>query len=360
MFELATSYLFLFEHPVVGLLVLAVVSAAVILVISGGRLGEALGSMFRVFVTIFTTPFVFLRDAMTAIRTSSDSEQDYQQSRVFMLFRLSRLQYLALLVFCLLILSGGITSSLLSLYPAAEIQRTEELTSEIGQLEQELASANDAAASASAPDYRQRLATHRSEARNAYVQQIQSNAAFMQSTTYSGGVITQIANASSASTVVRLRDNLVYYMQGCPRGYSWRGMSANDCVQFRAFAAELASRRLSEFELVAAAEQADRAWRQADEAAQIAAARVSEVQGRLDYTRQLKEQIAPWSPERITQRMAAAGASFLLTLWSVIMAVWLGASVISFLSWIVLMMRTLEKLASDKLAQSRPEELGAP
>ncbi len=356
MFGIANSYAFLFQHPIIGLAVLALVGAGVILVLSGGKLGETLGAMFRVFITFFTTPFVFLRDALKVMRESGDNEQDYKESRVFMLFRLNKLQYLGLVVVCVLVLASGITTSVVSLWPTMEIERGRQLSEEITRLEGELATAQGAASQAAAPDYRQQLDTQRTQARAAYQQQLRSNAEFAQSTTYSGGVITQLQQAGSASTVTRLRENIDYYMQGCPRAYNWRGMTQEDCTNFRAFAEELASRRLSEFELQRVANEADEAWRQADSGAQMAQNQVENVQGQLDYAREQRDSISLFNPQVIGNKLVSALTNLLATLWTVILIVWVGATAISFFSWVILMMRTLERLAADKLSQLRPSE----
>ncbi len=353
MFAFSNAYLFLTEHPIVGLIVLAAVTAGTLIILSAGNLGGALASMLRVFFTIFSTPFVFLRDAMTVIRGSSESEEDYKQSRVFMLFRLNRIQYLGLLVLCVLVLSSGITTSLLTLYPATEIEMSQRLAEEVERREAALETARQAVTAAAAPDFRQQLETARDETRAAYQQQVNANADFVQNTTFSGGVITQIAGAGSADTVNRLTENMDYYMQNCPRGYNWRGMTVETCNQFRAFAMELAARRLTEFELAQRASQADRDWRQTDEAAQRAANNLAQAETELEYANQQRAAFNPWNPERITQRLGSAAASLLMTLWSVIITVWFGATAISFFSWLILMMRTLEKLASEQLERSR-------
>jgi hypothetical protein len=154
MFGIMSAWSFLTAHPLIGLLVFGVVTVIVLMTLSGGRLGEAVGSIFRVLFTFFTTPFVFLRDAMTLVRTSEESEQDYRESTVFMLFRANRIQYVLLLLLCLLLLSSGITSGVLSLYPQAEIEQGRALSAQITQLETDLQTANTALANTSAPGFR--------------------------------------------------------------------------------------------------------------------------------------------------------------------------------------------------------------
>jgi hypothetical protein len=142
-------------------------------------------------------------------------------------------------------------------------------------------------------------------------------------------------------------------MQNCPRGYNWRGMTPESCAQFRTFALDLAARRLTEFELAQRAAQADRDWRQTDEAAQRAASDLAQAEAALEYAQQRRTEFNPWNANRIAERLGQAAASLLLTLWSLIFTVWFGATAISFFSWLILMMRTLEKLASERLERSR-------
>jgi hypothetical protein len=348
---MGTPWAFLFQHPIVGLIVFAAVSGGVVFAMSGGRLAASLLGILRVAVTIFTTPFVFLRDALTVVRATNEAEQDYAQSSVFVLFRFNRIQYMALLVLSLLILSGGVTSSILMLYPQAEIARSRALSAEIAQLETEIAAANEAAATASAPGFREGLAARRDEARTAHQAQVQSNATFAQSTTFSGAAIDQLAAAQSSENAAYVRDNIDTYMSGCPR--AWRNMTAESCAQYRAFVLEMADRKINELNLAQAADEAERAWRDADASAQSAGARLSDAQARLEFARQALTATSPFNPKLLAQRAWAAFLILLATLWSVIVTIWVGALLIDLLRWLILMMRSLEKSQSDKLTQSR-------
>ena len=152
------------------------VTLGVILVLSGGNLGGSFAGMLRVALSFFTAPFIYLRDALTGMRNSGADEQSYQRSRVFMMFRWSKLLYLGLLVWCLLSLSSGLTSSLVSLYPSAEIAQGRMLDEQITQLEAQVESANETVASAGAPEFRQQLgrsATRRSPRINGRCKAIQ-------------------------------------------------------------------------------------------------------------------------------------------------------------------------------------------
>lgn len=355
MFGIANTWAFLFEHPVVGIAVFAAVSLGVVLILSGGRLGDSLGAMLRVAFTFFTTPFVFLRDALQMLREAGEEEEDYKRSRVFTMLRFNKLQYLGLLVLCLLMLSGGITASLINLYPSYEIAEGLRLDEEIERLQVELARANEHAASVAAPDFREQLQTRRTEAWAAYQNQVQSNAQFGQNTTFTGPMIDQLRTTRSRNTVDNVRANIDYYMATCPRG-SWRSMTVETCAQYRTFLYELADRRLREFDLENAAEAADRDFREADEAARAAANNVAAVEAQLEGVRAQRADISLFNPDLVASRLAGSLGTLLATLLWVIVVVWLWASLISFFSWLILMMRGLEVGVESKLKQARVEE----
>lgn len=352
MIGVGTPWAFLFQNPIVGIAVFLLLSAGVILVLSEGRLGDAIGGMFRIFLTIFTTPFEFLRDAIRIMRTSKEEEQDYAGSTVFVMFRGNRIQYMLLLVLCLLMLSGGLTSALMSLYPGAEIEYHRQLSEQVRGLEREVEAAQQGVDRVAAPEYREQLATARTEARNSYERVARANEASLSQTPYTGPAIDQLRYARSAESASRVRQNIDNYMSGCPR--AWRNMTVESCSAYRAFVLELADRRASEFNLAAAAAEADRAWREADYAAQSAANQLADSQARLDAARQQRENAAPFSLDRMGQRLVGAAMIVLGALISVIFVAWFGATLIDLGNWIILMMRSLELTQKQKLQAVRP------
>jgi|CXWL01.1.fsa_nt_gi hypothetical protein len=344
---------FLSQYPVIGLVVFIAVSLGVLMVLSEGKLVEALKSILRVIVTVFTTPFVFLRDALAIIRASGENEQDYERSRVFMMFRLNRIQYLVLLVICLLTLSSGVTTSLLSLYPSSEIAQGRMLDEQIDGYEAQVQTANEAVASAAAPGFREDLQTRATAAQTAYQQQVTTNAQFVQSTIYTNQLISQLANTRNRDFPQRVRAELPQYMQSCPRGYGWQGMGPQDCAQFTAFILELADRKDAEFGLSQAATDAQSAFQEADNAAQIATANQQAAQQQLDYAREQRNQVSLFNPDMIGARISAAISILIGTIGMVIAIVWIGAIILDIWNWIILMMRAMEQEKQAQLDKMR-------
>jgi hypothetical protein len=197
---------------VVAMVVFVAVSAGAIFVLSRGRWLESLSGLFRVALTIFTTPFVFLRDALVIIRAAATVEQDYARTRIFMLFRYSRIQYLLIFVGTLLVLSGGMTASLMSLYPREELEVGRVLSERIRGLRADIDAATEQARQAGSPDQLRALEERRAQAERAYQSQAASNATFARNAPFNHFAIGQIASARSADAVTRLDGSVDGYM----------------------------------------------------------------------------------------------------------------------------------------------------
>lgn len=340
---------FLSEHPILGLIVFLAVGAGVIFVLSGGRLVEGLSGIFRVGLTIFTTPFVFLRDALALLRGSAEAEQDYQRTRVFMLFRYSRIQYLLLLLAAVLVLSGGITTALISLYPQQELQAGRALNDRVRELREQVREAEAAVRASAQPGHREQLEVQRDQAQSAYRDQQQSNAQFLQNAPVRGGLIASLQSARSVELIERYAGTIDATFADCPDGYTWRGYTQEMCDEVRSFTVELANRRTSELTAQQAYTDAERAFREADTAAQQAGARLEALQANLEATRAQRGQVSLFNPSVIGDRLMAALATLIGTALAVVALVWFGAIFIDALNFFILLMRAAEKENSAKL-----------
>lgn len=331
------------EHPIIGLLVFGVVTALALSVLSEGRLGEAVGGIFRVLLTIFTTPFTFLRDALNTVRTSSEEEQHYERTRLFMLFRYNRIQYLLILIVCLLVIASGVTGAVMAMYPQAEIEASRSLNEQVRDLRAEIEVAEGEVTNAGAPGARQQLQTRRDETQAAWQQQVQSNLSFIQNTRWTGPLIDQMARARSQSSIDRATSQIDSYMFNCPRSYSFQGFTQADCDEYRNFLTQLADRRSAEFRLELAAQEAANAFSNVDMSAQNAQNRLADLQQRLEAVREARDRNSLLNPRWIIERgLAAIGILLATALW-VIIIVWLGALLIDFFNWLILIMRAMEK-----------------
>lgn len=342
-------------HPKISALIFLLISAVVLYALSGGRLRQTLAGLLRVFLTIFTTPFEFLRDALTIIRTARDSEQDYYRTRIFMLYRYSRLQYFALLFAALLVLCAGITASVLSLYPQAAIAQRAALAEEIEQVEKDIIDAKQEVSLAATPQRKAELQKARDDARKKHDQQRASNAAYAKKLTYSGPIFTSVSNADSSQEVRTILDGLDDYMESCPDGSSWSGFSATTCAEFRSALQELARRRGAELDQAEAATRAAEAFSNADLEGERAAGKLAYTEQRLADLTTTRNGIKLFDREMLKDKTAVASGFLVGALLLVIVIVWLGAILIDVLNWFILMMRAAEKYAVTQLPNAARE-----
>lgn len=348
---LGNSIDFLFRNPIVGGLVMAAVFIGVVFVLSRGRLLRGLGAILRALIGVFLTPFSFLQKAQGVLEEAGEEEAAYRGSRIFMLFKLSRVQYFVVLIACVLTLSAGITASVLALYPHRELEARRQLSEQIGGLEREIAQANERLTAASAPGFAEGLQTRRDQAQQALNEGTSGFYQFIAGANMSTPLLNDLANAPDAQALGRVRDAMDTYMGDCPRGPSWRGVANLDCAAYRAFATEFAQRKLRLWELETAALAANQAFTEASNAAQRGREDIQNLQANLETTRRERDQIAPFRPDMLGKRAFGAALNLLGTIWSVVVTVWVLSIFIALLDWLVLFLRARELSDQERLRQ---------
>ncbi len=343
------------SNPWIGFGVFIAASLGIVSLFAGRDWLEALFGMFRVFFTIFTTPFVFLRDALTVIRNSSEAEQDYARTRVFTLFRYSRIQYLFIFIGALLILSAGLTSGALSLWPKYELEQRQALLGQIVEIQSQIEATNQSMGAAAAPDFRANLERARAEALTAYQAQAQRNSGLPENPAFQRDIVYNVMNARDVGAVQNLRERIADYTSNCPNNYNWRGFSPQMCEQFRGYVTDLTNRKENEINLAQAFREADAALSNVQSAHREASARLTMLQAGLETTVAQREAIAVFNVQWLLQRLQGLFWLLLGTILSVVVFVWFFAIAADFLNWIILLMRSAEKNSSDNLARAEAE-----
>jgi hypothetical protein len=353
--DLGSSWSVITSNPWIGFAVFIATTLGLVGLFAGRDWLEAVFGMFRVFFTIFTTPFIFLRDALTVIRNSSEAEQDYLQTRVFTLYRASRIQYLFIFIGALLILSAGVTAGALGLWPTYQLERRAELLQQIVGIQTEIEATNQTLAAAAAPDFLANLDRASAEARGAYQTQRQRNATPPQNPLFQKEFVNYLMNAGSVSEVQRLRDQIGPHTSNCPNNGYWRGFTPQTCEQFRGYVADLANRRENEFAQLQAYRDAEVAVINAQSAQREASARLASLQISIEEVVAQRNAIDVFNLAWLWERLQALFWLFLGTLLSVVVYVWFFAIAADFTNWIILLMRSAEKNSSEILARAEAE-----
>lgn len=347
------------EYPRLSFVLFLLIGFGVIFIFTRHRWLETLAGIWRVTITIVTTPFEFLRDALAIVRNAKTAEQDYAQSRIFMLFRYSRLQYLLLLLVSLMILTAGITGALLSFNPTMELQQSEQLREQIKATENEMATAQAALREVEQPGYREALDRTRTQAQEEQRNRQAAYARLRDSAEFSGGIIQRIDMARTSEATARIRNELGSYLEGCPNPLNWPGFTEESCARLSSTARRLLEARMAVHTANEALSRAEQAVENAENARQTARAQIDSLQSRLDFEREQLAAVSVFRIEWFQERLKGAALILLSTALTVVVVIWLSAIMIDVVNWLILMMRSLEISQSEKLNHGRSDYQGS-
>jgi hypothetical protein len=343
------------EYPRVSFALFLIIGAGVLFLFSGPKWMESLVGILRVAATIFTTPFEFLRDALTLVRNARESEQDYAKSRIFMLFRYSRLQYLGVLVFSLMLLTAGLTSAVLAFNPTVELEQSAQLRDQIKKTQADIGSAEASLAEIERPGYQEALERTLTQTRSQHQARNSAYRELRQRSRFQGGLVSRIDNAQTAQSAAQLQNGLEDAVRGCPDPYQWANFTAEDCTDFRTYVTSLLEAKLAERTALEASRTAEQAVESASSALATARAELESLQARLTFEREQLDAVSIFRLDWLQDRATAAITILISAALGVVVFIWLGAIVIDVVNWIILIMRSLERTQAEKLENARSD-----
>ncbi len=334
-------------HPYLSVVCFLAILFGVVFVFSGGRWAEAWRSLARVFSTIFTTPFEFLRNALSVIRSAKTSESDYADTREFVLFRYSRIQYLLIFAASVLLISSGIASALVALYPQQELAQVRQLKLEAQDLAARTAQAQQTIRDAEKPGYREALQETSRKALAAFNKQFDLINQKKAANTFNGPILLQIESASNQEELSRASSTIESYFTGCPggfspMGYNWMAWTAEPCAQFKAYVLDQIVLKSKLLELTAAANQAQQAIDNASNAIVTSRSQLAELQVQTANNTQAQAASSVFSPRNLGSHLLRALLMLLSSTVGIILFVWIASIATDILSWIILVMRSRE------------------
>ncbi|HEY3815004.1 MAG TPA: hypothetical protein VGL66_17435 [Caulobacteraceae bacterium] len=334
-------------HPFLSGLCFLVILFGVVLLFSGKHWQAAWGGIARVFATIFTTPFEFLRNALLIVRTAKANEANYANTREFVLFRYSRIQYLTVFAMSALLLATTISSALIVLYPQREIAATRELKTEATDLNSKLATAQRNVQDSDKPEYKESLQNAAAAANKAVTAEFGVIARKKAANTFSGPILNQIDNASTDADLSVVQTSIDTYFAGCPggispQGWNWMVWTAEQCAQFRAYTVDQIAERGKLIALMQTANSAQQAIQSASSSAETEQAQVASLQTQIENNTQSQKASSPWAVRNIASHVIAAFLTLLSGAFGVITFVWIASILLDILNWIILLMRSLE------------------
>jgi hypothetical protein len=336
------------EHPVAAVVTFIVVFFIFTALFSNNNPFAAISSIFRLFSTIFSTPFVFLKSAIAIMMSAASDEDDYINSRQFVLFRYSRIQYLSIFVLCIIVISSGVTAAIFALYPSSELAAIERLERELADQDAETLTLKANITELAAPGGSRTLAAKRADAERAFAAARSKENIFFENVGFRADLLTSIRSSEGTEDLETIESGLDNYFEDCPEGSTWNNFTTQDCDEMRGKSTELIKlRRLT----LAASDQlndASQAYSNRSEFLIDSRERLKYlIKSRTELQNQLRDE-SPFRSKVILMHIRAAAGILLTTFGVVILIVWAGAIAIEFLNWIIFIMRSMEKLLSSR------------
>lgn len=310
-------------------------------VLSGGRILEVLGAMLRVFAAIFTTPFMFLRRAVSVLLEAEAETARLEGSRVHTLKRLSDIYYFLVLVLCLLIVAAGASAGAMSLYPKSELEREAGRTEQIKLADKAVLDAEERVKATAAPDFQERSRTAAVEARRRSDEAAAALKDFSDKADYRGGLIQRLQEAVTREEVDSIAGDLEYEFTLCP-GSGFTDFALADCEDYRGVLERYIALARASFDAADAALAAEEEAVSTSDARQQADAALSQRKAEADARRAEQKQDGFWALKWVKSRLTGMAVIVLATLLCVIVFVWSSALFLDLVSWLVVFMRRLE------------------
>jgi len=335
------------EHPLIVLAVFLIVIAGVLRWLGGENTRAALAGMRNVAASFFTVPFQFLKRTMLMFEKADELERPYINSHEHVLHIANRFNYLAIAVLAILVLAGGISSSLIALYPEAEIAARQPLRDELDSAKAALDSAQKDLDAAGKPGYADRLkadadrasadSTKRAVAKEKAKSAVEAAGEGLDL----GGAVNGVLDATSEENAKSAAANTATQIDA--KCESWSGFTADRCLSLKQAFLALGDATGAAVSAERAASEGDRVYRSAGQAQSSAQALVTMNGESVKSAQTAYDEVSIWKMTWLKSHVIVSGGLLVAALGWVIGIVWIGAIIAEVLSWLILMMLSLER-----------------
>lgn len=126
-----------YEYPLLSFVLVLVFGLLVLWRFSEGHLIDALRGLGGVLADIVRAPMRSLRRTTAMCRSYEDNEAIYQDSSVYLNWKLVQITSVALLIVCCIVMAGGIIGGFYSLYPSEQLEAREQIKKQVDTLGKE-------------------------------------------------------------------------------------------------------------------------------------------------------------------------------------------------------------------------------
>lgn len=328
---------FAFQNPLLSIAIFLAMLFGLLFVLTDGDPRPALAGLGRVLWSFVTTPFQFLIRSLKALADSDEKEQPYQESRELVAYRALRFAYVAITVFSIAALSGGLAASLIAMYPKAELELRSNLKESLDDLESEIEKNNADIEEASSPDFVEALRNKAALAKKDWDLSSREYRAVNRQG-WSGGTFNQLDNAKSVETVDEVVDNMDEIIEDC----NYRN-GEESCRVLREVLLELARAKSRLIQSQNAMQEANSDVQNSGRALAMAKTRAESLDDQKVDLQKQYDQASLWHLDWVKPHFDVSKGLLFSTLLSVILFVWWSALGVEALSWVVMMMLALER-----------------
>lgn len=335
------------EHPWVALAVFLAVMAVVFGWLSGGDFGGALAGIRKVIASFFTAPFIFLKRAMGMFSKAEELEAPYVGTKEHLLYIANRFNYLWIVVGAVILLSGGIASSLISLYPKQELAEQQPLRAALDDAKTVLSQAEKEMAASNSPGFSEQLkaAADSKKAEHSKATAVLEKArasleAAGQGLNLSGAMsnVLDTTTAEASKEVLSGIDSQVEAKCG-----TWNNFDPERCAMLKQAFAGLGEAHQGELKAREASSEAENAYANVAQTKANAEAHVSAAKEQVKSAQAAFDEVSVWKFQWLKSHLMAALTLLFAAFGWVIAFVWAGAIFAEIMGWIILMMLSLEK-----------------
>ncbi len=328
---------FAFQNPILSIAIFLAMLFGLLFVLTDGDPRPALAGLGRVAWSFVTTPFQFLIRSLKALADSDEKEQPYKDSRELVAYRALRFAYVAITIFSIAALSGGLAASLIAMYPKAELELRSNIKESLEVLEMDIEKNNAEIEEASRPGFVEAL---RSKATLAQKERDLNRREYraVSRRGWSGGALNQVDNARSVGAVDEFTDNLETIIEDC----NYRN-GVDSCQELREVLLELARSKRRLIQAEDAFQEANSNVQNSGRALAVATTRAQALnEQKANLEEQFKE-ASLWNLKWLKPHFDIAKGLLFSTLLSVILFVWWSALGVEALSWLIMIMLALER-----------------
>jgi hypothetical protein len=283
---------------------------------------------------------------LRGFRSHDEREKNYANTLELVTFRWTRFIYLGVLLGALAILSIGVAASIITLYPKMELQARNEIKAKIEEVNQNQLKAKQLIEESAKPGFKENLTQQREIAEKKFEKaQADFNEVLEENEKtngFRGGAITTAGDAKTVEELEQLGEVVSEAIKKCP-GPNYNGFTEDQCQAFQKLVTTLIVKRTAILDAWKSLQEKIDTERNTDRVINEAELTLKGIADQLTVLNTELADASKYFSEWIPHHLSAFLLLMLQTLSLFFVYVWATTITADILSWIVMIMLSLEK-----------------